>query len=121
MNKTELKIYELLKQRATSKDQDGTFCIYPIKELANNGEVSEITVKRTLNELEINFYILRKRQGRGREQKIYLLKNDTSTNCEDTKNDTSTNCEDTKNDTSTNCEDTKNDTSTNCEDINNKL
>ena len=51
MNKTELKIYGMLKQRATSKDQDGTFCIYPIKELANNGEVSEITVKRTLNEL----------------------------------------------------------------------
>ncbi len=93
MNKTELKIYGMLKQRATSKDQDGTFCIYPIKELANNGEVSEITVKRTLNELEINFYILRKRQGRGREQKIYLLKNDTSTNCEEPKNDTSTNCE----------------------------
>ena len=112
MNKTELKIYELLKQRATSKDQDGTFCIYPIKELANNGEVSEITVKRTLNELEINFYILRKRQGRGREQKIYLLKNDTSINCEELKNDTSTNCEELKNVHSASCEELKNDTST---------
>ena len=81
MNKTELKIYGMLKQRATSKDQDGTFCIYPRKELAIDCGVNEKTVQRALNELEQNGYILRKKGGGGKEQKIYLFKNVPSTKC----------------------------------------
>lgn len=49
---TEEKIYELLKQRATSQDQHGHFCVYPRKQLAFDCGVNEKTVRRILNELE---------------------------------------------------------------------
>ena len=52
LNKTEEKIYELLKEKATSHNEEGTFCVYPRKELAFDCGVNEKTVQRTLNELE---------------------------------------------------------------------
>ena len=67
MNKTEEKIYELIKAKATSCDEGGYFCVYPISELANEIRTSERTVMRTLQSLEEQKYILRKRQGRGQE------------------------------------------------------
>ena len=73
LNKTEEKIYELLKEKATSHDEEGTFCVYPRKELAFDCGVNEKTVQRTLNELERQFYIFRKRQGNGQTQKIYII------------------------------------------------
>ena len=94
MNKTEEKIYELIKAKATSCDEGGYFCVYPISELANEIKTSERTVKYALKKLEEQNYILRKRQGRGREQKIYIIiKNCTSTDCaevEEVENCTST-------------------------------
>ena len=73
LNKTEEKIYELLKEKATSHNEEGTFCVYPRKELAFDCGVNEKTVQRTLNELERQFYIFRKRQGNGQTQKIYII------------------------------------------------
>ena len=70
---TEKKIYELLKQRATSQDQHGTFCIYPVKKLATDIKINARTVMRTLKELEQSGYIFRKRQDDHQTQKIYLL------------------------------------------------
>ena len=55
LNKTEEKIYELLKEKATSHNEEGTFCVYPRKELAFDCGVNEKTVQRTLNELERQF------------------------------------------------------------------
>ena len=78
---TEEKIYEMLTSKATSQDKDGHFCIYPRKQLAVDCGVNEKTVQRALNELEQNGYILRKKGGGGKEQKIYLFKNVPSTKC----------------------------------------
>ena len=75
------QIYDILKSKATSQDKDGHFCIYPRKQLAINCGVNEKTVQRALNELEQNGYILRKKGGGGKEQKIYLFKNVPSTKC----------------------------------------
>ena len=136
MNKTEEKIYELIKAKATSCDEGGYFCVYPISELANEIKTSERTVKYALKKLEEQNYILRKRQGRGREQKIYIIiKNCTSTDCaevEEAENCTSTSCVEveevenvlsaervanfeSENCTSTSCVEIENVTSTSCD------
>jgi len=123
MNKTEEKIYELIKAKATSCDEGGYFCVYPISELANEIRTSERTVMRTLQSLEEQKYILRKRQGRGQEQKIYFLHSVTSTYCAESKNVTSTSCvevEEAENVTSTSCvevEEAENVTSTSCVEV----
>ena len=72
MNKTEEKIYELIKAKATSCDEGGYFCVYPRKQLATDCEINEKTVQRILNKLERNNLISRKRQGNGNAQKIYI-------------------------------------------------
>ena len=46
------QIYDLLRNRPTAQDENGTYCTYPIKELANSSNISIMTVRRILKELE---------------------------------------------------------------------
>ena len=84
LNKTEEKIYELLKEKATSHDEDGAFCVYPIHELIKHIRKGERTVKYALKKLEEHNYIFRKQQGNGKPQRIYIvLENCTAAVCVD--------------------------------------
>ena len=65
-------IYNLLRNKPTAQDENGTYCTYPIKELASNSNISIMTVRRILKELEEKNYISCQKQGGNKEQKIYL-------------------------------------------------
>ena len=56
-------IYDLLRSRPTSTDENGTYCTYPIKELSNNSNISVMSVRRSLKELEEKNYIICKSFG----------------------------------------------------------
>ena len=65
-------IYDLLRNRPTAQDENGTYCIYPIKELAMDCAVNEKTVRRSLKELEDKKYIFCHTQRR-QAQRIYFV------------------------------------------------
>ena len=65
-------IYDLLRSRPTVTDENGIYCTYPIKELSNNSNISVMSVRRSLKELEEKNYIFCQKQGGNKEQKIYL-------------------------------------------------
>ncbi|MBQ5564496.1 MAG: hypothetical protein IIT39_14080, partial [Clostridia bacterium] len=83
LSKTAWKIYYLLEKREKQQDEQGTFCIYPVKELSEQLHKGELTIKRALNELEEQKVIFRERQwGTDGQtaQKIYFhLKNQSIT------------------------------------------
>ncbi|MBQ5565194.1 MAG: hypothetical protein IIT39_17610, partial [Clostridia bacterium] len=95
------QIYDLLRNRPTTQDENGTYCIYPIKELAMNINIPIITAKRAFKELKEKNYISYNQQG-NKAPKIYFDTANDTTN--DTTNDTAN---DTTNDTTN---DTANDT-----------
>ena len=65
-------IYDLLRNRPTAQDENGTYCTYPIKELAMDCAANEKTVRRSLKELEDKKYIFCHTQRR-QAQKIYFV------------------------------------------------
>ena len=64
-------IYDLLRNRPTAQDKNGIYCTYPIKELANSSNISIMTVRRILKELEKQNYISCKSCG-NTAQRIYF-------------------------------------------------
>ena len=80
LSATELKAYMLLLRRSFLSarspkwtDGDGrVFLYYPIRELAGTLGRSETSVKKALNRLEELELILRRSQGRGKANRIYV-------------------------------------------------
>ncbi|MBQ6907230.1 MAG: hypothetical protein IJQ28_02530, partial [Clostridia bacterium] len=65
------RIYNLLEVRPCEQDSKGTYCTYPIKELAHDSHISIMSVRRSLKELVENNYISCKSAG-NQAQKIYF-------------------------------------------------
>lgn len=66
----------LLNKTVMEKESDGNGCLYtrfPIREQMTALSKSDATIKRALLELERAGLLERKRQGRGRPNKLYLL------------------------------------------------
>lgn len=66
----------LLDKTVTGKESDGNGCLYtrfPIREQMAVLSKSDATIKRALLELERSGLLERKRQGRGRPNKLYVL------------------------------------------------
>ena len=64
---------ELSHKTGKFRDQDGTFIIYSVKDLAERIGMSERTARYCLEELEAKGLIRTRKQGRTRPQKIYVF------------------------------------------------
>lgn len=77
ISRTAKELYvRLLDRMVTEGESDGNGYLYirfPIREQMSALSISDATVKRALRELESEGLLERKRQGRGRPNKLYLL------------------------------------------------
>ena len=64
---------ELSHKTGRFRDQEGTFIIYPVRDLAERLGMSERTARYCLEELEEKGLIRTRKQGRTRPQRIYVL------------------------------------------------
>ena len=64
---------ELSHKTGKFRDQEGTFIIYPVRDLAERLGMSERTARYCLEELEEKGLIRTRKQGRTRPQRIYVL------------------------------------------------
>lgn len=78
ISRTAKEIYaHLLDRMVTEGKTDGNGYLYtrfPIREQMSALSISDATVKRALRELESAGLLERKRQGRGRPNKLYILR-----------------------------------------------